>query len=249
MLKPIFGNKTNWNISADIYLTNTWMHLFLCHEIQTGFCLVWLLGRLTRLLQCEFYKSVTAATSASHTSRSVCSVAIPQKSRHTRLPHRFLISVRGLLSVQLCPASVCSALGLHTHTHTYTHTHTHTDTHTHTHTHTHAHTLVPVLCLFPAESKSALLKMYFNPHSSAPPLPPRPTQLLIPGEHFDSSPRWRTWKESREEVWERQMDKDSEGVREGNKEERGKTSNTSSTWVCVYGIAERISPHKLFFFF
>lgn len=53
--------------------------------------------------------------------------AIPQEPPYSWLPHQ--VHIAGLLSVQLSPAAVCFTLCLH------------------------ARTLVPALCLFPAEKQ------------------------------------------------------------------------------------------------
>lgn len=90
----------------------------------------------------------------SHMTCSILTEAMPQEPPYTWLPHCFLIS--GLLSVQLCPASVCLTLCLH------------------------AHCRHNCRCsvYFLQKSKSALLMMCFNPYSSSFPHTYSPDRAL-----------------------------------------------------------------------
>lgn len=84
-----------------------------------------LLRSYSRVLEYKFYNMILVPSATS------VSILIKSRVSCTWLPHRFPISFKRItvLSVQLCPASVCFTLCLH------------------------VHTLMPVLCLFPVEKQ------------------------------------------------------------------------------------------------
>lgn len=91
------------------------------------------------------------------------------------LPHRLLIS--GLLSVQLCPASVCFTLCPH------------------------AHTLVLLLCLFPAEKQVCSFEdVFFLIHT---PLPPHTTTQMKAIERACESNKWTEREHESQKVEQR----------------------------------------------
>lgn len=111
---------------------------------------------------------VLSATSIRHMTHPIFIVAIPQKSLYAWLPHCFLISVRGLLSVQLCPdscllclVSACAYIS-------------------------------EGALLISCRKQVCSFEDVFLIHTLL--YPQLPCTTTHPTEHFDSPPRRRTWK-------------------------------------------------------